>query len=366
MLRKRLDLISIKKYMEQDTALLAAVETAYRSVLKAVGEGAMHGLPATGTELQKTLEGVVCGLGHTWDAATVKKTEAEVSQLLLEWGTGTAEHLQQMAQEVKALFVALAKTADAVGARDQQCTDKLQALTGRLDGIGRLDDMTRMRDSILACATELKECVREIVENGAQAAVQFKTQIKLYEDKLEESEQRVRRDSLTKLLNRHGMESVLAGKIEGGKAFSLVMVDLDHFKGVNDQHGHLAGDDLLKQFADELKTSLRVADVIGRWGGDEFMVLLDGHAEEADALVERMRRMVVGDYSLGLGETKVKVLVEASFGIADYKPGESCAALIARADAAMYSKKGSGRTRGQEIAPGAMLLKSLAEPQAVR
>jgi len=350
---KGYDTISIKKYLEQgsgrpDQALSqpgASLEAAYRSALLAMGKSAMEAHASTSAELKKGLEEIASRFAERPDRDSVAKSEAEVSLLIDHWGLQTAEYMKQTAEEVKSLFVAIAKTADAVSERDQECTAKLQKLTGRLAGIARLDDMARMRDSILESASDLKTCVREIVENSVQTAVKFKSQIKTYEDRLEESEQRVRSDSLTKLLNRHGMESILARCVEEERKFSLVVVDLDNFKTVNDQYGHLTGDELLKQFAVELKTALRKSDLLARWGGDEFMLILEGPAEEAEPIVERMRRLVVGEYQLPVGAKTVRVRVEASFGIAGFTAGETAAELIARADLAMYTKKNPGRQK---------------------
>jgi diguanylate cyclase (GGDEF)-like protein len=308
--RKRLDTISIKKHLEQDSdQRLASIEAAYRSALIAMGRGAMCGHPATSCELQQGLNEVESRSLEKPGPDTILEAKGEVSWLLDHWGLQTAKHLRQMAEEVKSLLVAVAGTADAVGERDQRCTEKLKELTSRLERIAKLDDMRRMRQSILESAAELKRCVREIVEKGAQTNTAFKTQIKTYEDKLEESEQRIRRDGLTGLFNRNGMERILNHRIEDQLPFSLVMVDLDDFDRVNDQYGRLVGDELLKQFAEELKAASRTADILGRWGGDEFVLILEGHLGDAAALVERMKRLATGEYSITISNKKSKLLL---------------------------------------------------------
>ena len=79
------------------------------------------------------------------------------------------------------------------------------------------------------------------------------------------------------------------------------MLDLNGFKQVNDTYGHEAGDDLLKQFSTELRSASRATDVVGRWGGDEFIVVLDGNLTEAQSHVERMQKWVFGSYTLQIG-----------------------------------------------------------------
>src|SRR5580698_7557091 len=106
-------------------------------------------------------------------------------------------------------------------------------------------------------------------------------------------------------------------------------------------YGHPAGDSLLKQFAQELRSNLRASDVAGRWGGDEFVVVLDCDLAGANCQTERMRKWVFGDYTVkqpaGAGE--VKVPLDASIGVAQWQQGETMEKLIERADTAMYEDK---------------------------
>ena len=121
--------------------------------------------------------------------------------------------------------------------------------------------------------------------------------------------------------------------------FSVISLDLNGFKKLNDTYGHLAGDDLLKQFATELRTVFRSHDVIGRVGGDEFIVLVDGDLSVANARLERIRRWVNGSYAVKGNPDAPKVKVTAAVGAAQWNPGESMRDILSRADAAMYADK---------------------------
>ena len=110
---------------------------------------------------------------------------------------------------------------------------------------------------------------------------------------------------------------------------------------MNDKYGHPAGDSVLKQFAEELKSNVRPGDVVGRWGGDEFVILLDCDLSSATVLLERVRKWVFGEYTItpdGEAE-KVRVWVSAAVGIAEWIPDEPAEQLIERADRAMYKEK---------------------------
>jgi diguanylate cyclase (GGDEF)-like protein/PAS domain S-box-containing protein len=142
------------------------------------------------------------------------------------------------------------------------------------------------------------------------------------------------RDPLTDVLNRRAFDAALATCDDA----ALVLLDLDHFKAVNDRFGHAAGDEVLRAVAGVLHRRLRAADVVARLGGDEFAVLLPGvDAASAEAVAADVLRMIRG---LVLASGRVS----ASVGVAT---GTSGAALLQRADRALYAAKAAGRGRAQ-------------------
>lgn len=151
-------------------------------------------------------------------------------------------------------------------------------------------------------------------------------------------------DPLTGLVNRYHFEDVLRREIERAQRyhtpFSLVMMDIDHFKSVNDRHGHLIGDMVLRRFADTLRGKVRAADVLARWGGEEFMLLLpDTHQEGAAVLAEAIRARVSETPMPGPGRITV------SLAVTGYRSGESSHGLLKRLDGALYEAKRGGRNR---------------------
>jgi two-component system cell cycle response regulator len=122
------------------------------------------------------------------------------------------------------------------------------------------------------------------------------------------------------------------------------MLDLNGFKQVNDTYGHEAGDDLLKQFATELRSASRSTDVVGRWGGDEFIVIIDGNVAETASHVERMQKWVFGGYTLQMRPDAPKIEMTAALGLVEWQAGETIKEVLARADTAMYQHKGEAHT----------------------
>jgi len=149
-------------------------------------------------------------------------------------------------------------------------------------------------------------------------------------------------DPLTGLLNRRGLDA-LAGERVTDPSFTAVMVDIDHFKRVNDAYGHDVGDRALRLVADALSHSVRRGDSVARFGGEEFVLLLDGaDTDVALRIAERARERLAHSY-LDVGRNQIAMT--ASFGVALARPGESVEAAVKRADAAMYQAKHAGRDR---------------------
>jgi diguanylate cyclase (GGDEF)-like protein len=153
-------------------------------------------------------------------------------------------------------------------------------------------------------------------------------------------------DMLTGLLNRRQMEEVLEAEMgqaqRQGHGLCVAMIDLDHFKRVNDVHGHRMGDEVLRRFAELLKREGRQVDRCGRWGGEEFLLLMP-HANlpQARLALERIRKRL-SDLPMREHDT---LRVTLSAGVAQWVPGESVDGWLERADHAMYEAKHSGRNR---------------------
>lgn len=151
-------------------------------------------------------------------------------------------------------------------------------------------------------------------------------------------------DKLTKLFNRHHGEKVLSdaqsAAANDDHSVCILMGDIDHFKAVNDRHGHPVGDRVLRDVARILRQSVRANDPIIRWGGEEFLILLRNCDQtRAVELAERIRKRVESHRDEDVGQ------VTMSLGLASLTNGESIDQLITRADQALYSSKRSGRNR---------------------
>jgi diguanylate cyclase (GGDEF)-like protein len=151
-------------------------------------------------------------------------------------------------------------------------------------------------------------------------------------------------DKLTQIYNRRKLEDIIQAEIERAKRYStplsLIMIDLDDFKRANDTHGHQAGDRILRAVADILKTNIRTTDAAGRWGGEEFMIVVPATPlDNARELAEKIRHIIAShqfDHACS---------ITISLGLAQLFQGDSFDSFISRVDDALYRAKNRGKNR---------------------
>jgi len=159
---------------------------------------------------------------------------------------------------------------------------------------------------------------------------------------LEENRRLAESDSLTGVANRYRLEKILSRECQRAGRFrqplSLIAMDIDDFKLINDKHGHQGGDTVLVEVAQTLQGCLRDTDLLARWGGDEFMIVLpDSPITAAMHLAHRMRERLLQRKPLGLSTLTI------SFGVVERHTEEPMSELMGRADQALYRAKGTGK-----------------------
>jgi two-component system cell cycle response regulator len=189
----------------------------------------------------------------------------------------------------------------------------------------------------------------------SELIARVKTQLrrKWYQDDLRsELEERIDlsiKDALTGVFNRRYFDihirQMIAKVNHAGQRMCMIMLDMDHFKEVNDNYGHQAGDEVLKALAHILKSNLRLTDLIARYGGEEFVILLN--ITDVNEAIEIANRILheISSYPFMISDYDLPIYKACSMGIAEYKHNENVEAFINRVDDALYSAKESGRNR---------------------
>ena len=194
-------------------------------------------------------------------------------------------------------------------------------------------DGRSVRYAIAVDISELKDTQNQLAEAHAKLALTNLELVRLSTT-----------DMLTGLANRQHSQSLLLAGLDAlvgqGQPFSLLMLDIDHFKAINDRHGHPCGDAVLRELSGLLRQAVPEGVSVGRWGGEEFLVCCPGLGlAQAYVLAETLRLAVS---RLDCGQTG---RLTCSFGVAEARPAESAECLLARADRALYAAKDLGRDR---------------------
>ena len=155
-------------------------------------------------------------------------------------------------------------------------------------------------------------------------------------------------DGLTGLFNRSRIENNVNEEVERAERYkrglSIILLDIDHFKIVNDDYGHHVGDAVLREFASIIKDGIRKVDAVGRWGGEEFIIILpETNIKEAENIAEQIRKKI---------ENHIFTVIKhktSSFGVSEYIQGDNSQSIINRADKALYRAKDCGRNKVQTL-----------------
>ena len=230
--------------------------------------------------------------------------------------------------------------------RGDRPSSQFRELAGELEVVAELDDLSLIRDRLAESVDWLKSCADSMEQEETSSAERVQSKVRAVQRRLHEAENLAATDCLTGLANRREAERLMVRRIRAGQPFCIMLFDLDSFKQVNDQHGHEVGDHVLKAFSERLVSQFRSDDVACRWGGDEFLVIMNSAMPEALGKVSSVSKHLSGQYAMESASGCVNIRVSATVGVAQHEPGESGQRLFARADALLYLHKGESSSSG--------------------
>lgn len=249
-----------------------------------------------------------------------------------------------MAAFYAAFFLFLQRKSVRMARRIATPIERLTELTSTLLGTRRppaleevgIAEIDHLGKNFHEMGAQLDERTRELIES------RIREQHK--ESQAEQLEWLAITDRLTGLYNRLKLDTVLQAEIDRGRRserhFGIMLLDIDHFKLINDSYGHQTGDDILKHLAQLLKAGIRGTDTVGRWGGEEFMVICPETDEQGLINLAEKLRLAIDSHTFPvIGKLTV------SFGVSANQPDDGISDIIARADKALYTAKHLGRNR---------------------
>ncbi len=334
-------MISIRKHIEnwRDSTVDNPAVPIFRDLLLAVAQSGDRATPDLEANLTTKLTELAASLADRARLDDLVKAVEAVEKELTEWADQAVESHETSEGNLREVVGVIAKVIVAVTERDNRYAPEAGDLTRKFEAISGLTGLASLSRALVESAGSLSACVERITEDSRQSLLRLNAEVEDYRSRLTTSEKLSTLDPLTGLANRRSFEAQLNAKTRAGIRFSLILIDLNGFKAINDRYGHLAGDEVLKQFAGRLKQQFPSADLVARWGGDEFAVIIGSSHQDADARAQRIRRSVLGECRINVGGRPVVVYVDASIGVVEWERGEEIPALLERADRYMYLGK---------------------------
>jgi len=251
---------------------------------------------------------------------------------------------------VKNMMMTFIDRLGAVATSTGDFHEKIGGYSDKIRAARDIGELNQILDDVLKETRQVQSEALKARDNmmvARQEVQDAEARIHALEAKLQHLSELVREDQLTGSLNRRGLDDVFeretARADRRGTPLCIAVLDLDDFKKLNDTMGHIAGDNALKHLVKVVKETLRSMDVIARFGGEEFLILLpETTIEAAEATMTRLQRELTRHFFMHENE---KVLITFSAGVALRRPHEVQADLVKRADEAMYKAKKSGKNR---------------------
>ena len=286
---------------------------------------------------------------HPLDVRTLGELEIRLRDVITRQSTLKHEldEAQNRLKEMLSTFVdRLGRFADSTG--DYQT--RIEESAGRIASARDISELTDVIADVLRDTRAVQESTqrsRGEIEDLREQANQANAEIARLQAELEQTSELIRHDPLTGMLNRKGLDEALSREAafaqRRGTPLCLGLLDVDNFKQINDTHGHQTGDEALQHLTNVIRENVRPQDSVGRYGGEEFVVLLpDTDLDSATAALVRLQRALTKRFFLARQQ---KLLITFSAGVAELRAEEQPVDAIDRADKAMYLAKRSGKNR---------------------
>jgi diguanylate cyclase len=268
-----------------------------------------------------------------------------------EYFTRARTYLLEREREYIDLIEMLRDTVARFSGESNAFHAELLATSTRMERLVEIDDLRDLKDRIARESGRLKETTEEQKRNEDQTFSRLTRRIETLQASLVEAQEQAATDALTGLANRGRFDQLLPRWVDelrrSDEPFTLGMVDIDHFKAINDTHGHPVGDRAIICVAQWLQASARSTDVVARYGGEEFAVLFAAStASQAEArLSAALREIGQRPFEYDSDDGPRSVSLTFSAGLAEMSSGDTPEALVRRADEGLYQAKRRGRNR---------------------
>jgi len=281
----------------------------------------------------------------------VSRGLARCKKLVLDFVSRKRSYINRRESELKSTIELLRDGLIEVMQHDREFNAQIYESQLRMEKVGQLDDIIRIKEGIKAELAEAKDVIRKKQTSDETRVQALSKEVDILRSSLEEVRDASMIDPVTGAYNRLGFESHVSRYLDAnrisGRRFSLLMCDIDDFKQTNDVYGHTVGDLVLERFVTECRAAIRQDDVIARYGGDEFVVMLPGASlRNAVRIARNICRALSGSqYIVESPKGSYPIRFTISIGVTEARESDTAQSLVERADGALYTAKHTGKNR---------------------
>jgi diguanylate cyclase (GGDEF)-like protein len=325
--------------LDEEDRLLKSAVGAYCTAIRALRDMPAVAEPDVARVFKEALRAIETQVEETRDAEMLDASSKSLRGVAAEYCSKAQAWALKKEDDLQTLLQTLCEAAQILGQKHSGQAERLTVFANNLHDTEKAPDLTQMRRRLAGHVQDLRTIAVQTRSENEHGLSALQNELSEFRERLENAEQRASRDALTGLLNRGEGEAILSRLIEKGVAVTAILIDLNGFKKINDSWGHAAGDQILRTCSRVLTSNTRFSDVVCRWGGDEFLVVLRADEQTARQCASRIEAQLRNAEKVVVMGKVFEISASASIGIASCQPGENHMDLIARADAEMYKTK---------------------------
>jgi diguanylate cyclase len=320
-------------------------------LLSVLGDFAPDGDPADVTDFKAKLLDYRKGIAKAEpgpDLANVAHACVKTCEGFLD---RSRKYVKDREGELMEVISILRSTAATMAGETADFNDQLLLTTDKFNRLSQLDDVRELKRALTAEVATLRTAVETKRLRDEQTYSKLTSRVETLQSRLVKAEEEALIDPLTRIANRgafdRAIRKALAASQSSGVPMTLAMVDIDHFKSINDRHGHPIGDRVLVCTAQWLGKVVRHTDLVARYGGEEFVVIMnDAKIQQVEArLTKALGELSADSFEYESGDEKHTIKFTASVGITEAAAGDAPSDIVKRADEALYDAKRKGRNR---------------------
>jgi diguanylate cyclase (GGDEF)-like protein len=307
----------------------------YRSAIQAVRDHALRACPPLAESHSPALLELEAALETEAGRCALAASLTSLRQQLSRFGDEAFHDFQGREDDLRQLLDLLGiATRSFVSHRSESAKEVLQ-FTGRIEHIANGSDLGEIRRQLRAQVKDMRQVIETMAQKESTLIEHLESELEATRRRLEATEGLVCLDGLTGLSNRRNLERQIAARIRRRRLFSLIVLDINNFRTINERFGQEAGDMLLREFAARLANNIRVTDIACRWKGGQFVALLDCAVPDAMARSRQIHAQMCATYSISVERQEILIDVGVSMALAENRINEAPEDLIARIEACL-------------------------------